>query len=103
MKAEHCSKAGARQDFTSSNYKIKTNPEQEWKIVVGELQCPDNQMGHGRKIQPINLLRTRHEAQTAGLSEVEIIAVVLYTGPMVSPSWFYLNLVFCSVVCFVGS
>jgi hypothetical protein len=83
MTAEHCSKAGASKDFTSSNYGITTNPQREWLIVVGTLQCPRNQMAYGRKIQPISSLVASDGAQRAGLSEVEIIAVVLYTGPMV--------------------
>jgi hypothetical protein len=83
MKAEHCSKAGATKDFTSSNYNITTNPQREWLIVVEGMQCPEHQMGHGRTIEPITLLMTRNGALRAGLTEVEVIAVVLYTGPMV--------------------
>jgi hypothetical protein len=83
MESEHCTKPGYNEFFTSSNYKITTNQQIEWLIVRGELQCPANQMGHGRKIQPISQPMEKPTAKKANLSEVEVIAVVLYTGPMV--------------------
>jgi hypothetical protein len=71
--------------FTTSNYKITTTPEQEWLYIVGDdkgqrLSCPD--MGHERRIVPIEELLQRPLAKKAKLTRAEMIAVVLYTGPM---------------------
>ncbi len=71
--------------FETSNYKIKTTPCSEWLYVVGDDKldrkpCPD--MGHERRIVPIKELMERPLAKKAGLLEEEMIAVVLYTGPM---------------------
>jgi hypothetical protein len=85
MKAEHCSKAGFDKKFTTGNYKITTTPKQEWLYIVGDengLQqsCPD--MAHGRRIESINTLLEHPVAIKCNISRPEMIALVLYTGPM---------------------
>jgi hypothetical protein len=85
MRSEHCSLGGHSVPFTSSNYKITTTPEQEWLYIVGDdkgqrMPCPD--MGHERRIVPIEDLLQRPLARKAKLTRAEMIAVVLYTGPM---------------------
>jgi hypothetical protein len=85
MRQEHCEKAGCDTSFTTGNYKITTTPKQEWLYIAGDetgqlLPCPD--MGHGRRIVRISELMQLKLAIDAKLTEVEMLAVVLYTGPM---------------------
>ncbi len=85
MRAEHCSQAGHSHRFTTPNYKISTTPRQEWLYIVGDDKgerqpCPD--MGHERRIIPISELQKRPLAEKAALTREEMIAVVMYTGPM---------------------
>jgi hypothetical protein len=86
MRKEHCSKAGSREVFETTNYHIKSTPYQEWCLVVREgnkeLQ-PEPDMRFGRRIPDIDQLRTLDVALRAKLNKPEVIAVVLYTGPMV--------------------
>jgi hypothetical protein len=83
MRSEHCSLGGHSVPFTTSNYKITTTPEQEWLYIVGDdkgqrLPCPD--MGHERRIVPIEEQLQRPLARKAKLTRAEMIAVMLYTG-----------------------
>lgn len=85
MRQEHCEKAGCNTSFTTGNYKITTTPKQEWLYIAGDesgqqIACPD--MGHGRQIVPISELMKLELAIDAKLTEVEMLAIVLYTGPM---------------------
>ncbi len=84
MRAEHCSLGGHDYEF-ASNYGITSTPAQEWLYVVGDdkgqrASCPD--MGHGRRIVSIEEHLYRPLAKKAKLTRAEMIAVVLYTGPM---------------------
>ncbi len=85
MRAEHCSLGGCSFPFTTPNYNVTTTPEQEWRYIVGDddglrWPCPD--MLHERRIVPVTELLGTKLAQRAKLSREEMIAVVLYTGPM---------------------
>jgi hypothetical protein len=85
MRAEHCCCGGHSYEFTSGNYRITTTPHKEWLYVVGDgngqrTPCPD--MQHGRCIIPIDQLLRTYSAINAQLTRAEMIAVVLYTGPM---------------------
>lgn len=85
MRAEHCSREGCYHTFTSPNYSITTQPRSEWLYIVGDDKgqrpcCPD--MNHGRRIVPIDELLKTDLAMRAALTRVEMIAVVLYSGPM---------------------
>jgi hypothetical protein len=85
MRQEHCEKAGCSTPFTTGNYRITTTPKQEWLYIAGGdtgvlVPCPD--MGHGRRIVRISKLMQLKLAIDAKLTEVELLAVVLYTGPM---------------------
>ncbi len=84
MQAEHCTKACCDTEFTTSNYLITTTPRREWRFVV-EMEAADADMRHGRRAVDIDQLSQLDTARTAKLSRVELIAVVLYTGPMVNP------------------
>jgi len=80
MRQEHCEKFGCDVPFTTGNYKITTCPKREWSYVVEKVPCPD--MGHNRRIPLISELQRLKVSQDAKLREEEIIAIVLYTGPM---------------------
>jgi hypothetical protein len=93
MSAEHCVKYGATEAFTTTNYYITTTPADEWRVVITG-NCSPDLMSHGRIIPSIDGILAGHLAQQAGLTRPEVIAVVLYTGPMVrvprfhpSPRW----------------
>jgi ankyrin repeat protein len=85
MCAEHTIREGCAYTFTTGNYQITTQPFKEWSYVVCDdsghrAECAD--MSHGREITPIDELMKRPLACQAKLTEEEMIAVVLYTGPM---------------------
>ena len=89
MEAEHCSKAGCDTEFITSNYSITTTPQREWRFVVNR-DTSGADMRHGRRVLDLEELSQLDTARTAKLCRVELIAVVLYTGPMVerpSPPW----------------
>ena len=85
MRAEHCSLGGYDYKLYAGNYGITSKPLQEWLYVVGDdkgnrTPCPD--MGHGRRIVSIEEHLEKPLAKKAKLTRAEMIAVVLYTGPM---------------------
>ena len=85
MRAEHCSLGGHDYKLYAGNYGITSKPLQEWLYVVGDdkgnrTPCPD--MGHGRRIVSIEEHLEKPIAKKAKLTRAEMIAVVLYTGPM---------------------
>ena len=83
MTAEHCESFDSDQEFTTSNYKVTTTPRREWLIVVNrDASLAD--MRHGRRLLSIDDIMRRDEVKAWGVSREEIIAVVLYTGPMAS-------------------
>jgi WD40 repeat protein len=80
MRQEHCERAGCDVQFTTGNYKITTTPREEWQYIVENVPCPD--MRHDRRLVPISELLQLDSSKIANLCEEEIIAIVLYTGPM---------------------
>lgn len=82
MHAEHCTKACSDVEFTSSNYAITTTPRREWAFVV-DMEVAGADMRHGRRAVSLDELGQLDTARAANLCRVELIAVVLYTGPMV--------------------
>jgi hypothetical protein len=85
MRQEHCEKAGCNTPFTTGNYQITTTPRQEWLYIAGDetgqqVACAD--MDHERRIVRMSELMKLKLAKDAQLTEVEMLAIVLYTGPM---------------------
>jgi hypothetical protein len=80
MRQDHCERAGCDVAFTTGNYKITSTPKLEWQYIVEDLPCPD--VRHGRCITPIQDLLQLERCRKANLCEEEVIAIVLYTGPM---------------------
>jgi hypothetical protein len=89
MEAEHCSKSGSQFKFKTTNYRLTTWPELEWDIIVKKAACPPENMIHKRRILDIAALLKLPISKEAKLTEPEVISVVLYSGPMVSFSAFY--------------
>jgi hypothetical protein len=83
MEIEHCSKTGSDWGFQTTNYGIYTTPKLEWSIVVHH-DISNADMRHGRRLRKISEVMAEECAIIANLTEAEVIAVVLYTGPMVS-------------------
>ena len=74
---------GHNYQLHASNYKITSTPIQEWMYIAGDdarqrLTCPD--MGHRRRIVPIEEMLQKPLAKIAKLTRAEMIAVVMYTG-----------------------
>jgi hypothetical protein len=84
MEAEHCAKAGCDLEFTTLHKKT-TTPKAEWSLVIAKRNM-DAEMHSKRRIPDIDLLEQSDLVQQAKLSRFEIMAVILYTGPMVSSS-----------------
>ncbi len=94
MEMEHCTSKGCHEVFVTDNYKISTCPYIEWQItVIHDLsKATDAAKGHSRRFIPIVDLMAVEVAVNAKLTRPEVIAVVLYTCPMVS--WLELRSVF---------
>jgi hypothetical protein len=86
MEMEHCTSKGANEFFVTNNYKITTRPIDEWHLTVhaDSSKATPAVMEHGRRLVPIDELMNVDVAVKAKLTRPEVIAVVLYTGPMVS-------------------
>jgi hypothetical protein len=84
MEAEHCLREGHSMSFTTSNYGVTTTPRAEWRFVV-EGVSDGIDMRHSRRLPDIADLCRSELADSAKLTRAEVIAVVLYTGPMVCP------------------
>ncbi len=85
MEDEHCIKKGSCFEFQTLNYnRIKSYPKKEWDIVMKKMPCPDEDKHINRRIPDIDELLNLPQAVKAKLQKSEVIAVVLYTGPMVS-------------------
>ena len=86
MELEHCEKTGHDQVFETTNYKIETTPQREYEIVTGKEAPKESEMKNGRRIPDLKELEKLPASIDAGLTPVEILMLVLYTGPMVVPS-----------------
>ena len=88
MEAEHTSMAGCDMRFTTRNYGITTTAKAEWGVVVRGQAPPPEHMLHGRVTVSVEeKLRWSNEQFAKKGLEVrlrreEVIAVILYTGPM---------------------
>ncbi len=84
MKAEHCVKEGFRTEFLSVNYGLLTWPCKEWGIVVDGDTVPLKDRRSNRHIPVVADLLQGTRAVESKLTRPEVIAFILYTGPMVS-------------------
>jgi hypothetical protein len=85
MEAEHCHMQDSKAHFTTKNYGIRTCAHDEWQIVLqeGRVEVSDpTHMRYGRRIPKIDELLELSVTKEARLTREEVIAVVMYTGPM---------------------
>jgi hypothetical protein len=103
---EHCKGAGSNRSFETTNYGIKTCPSKEWKLILDSsgLRVDGDSLEEvygfdygvwstqttvtellvqGRIFPNIRKLKESDTVHSAKLKDCEILAVVLYTGPMV--------------------
>jgi hypothetical protein len=87
MEAEHCNSKDSLIVFTTGNYNINTWPLKEWLFAI-KCEFDPAHMDHGRVVRNVDQLMEEHNklvpSEGAKLTRPEVIAVVLYTGPMVS-------------------
>jgi hypothetical protein len=84
MEREHCKMPDSHVKFKTTNYGLTTCPADEWRIVKICDKRFEASTPHKRVIPRFQSLKKEALAQRANLDEEEIIAVILYTGPMVS-------------------
>ncbi len=87
MEMEHCTDKGSLEYQVTSNYKIRTCPYDEWQITVNNDLSKATSVeakAHNRRFIQIDVLEKVDLSVRAGLTRPEVIAVVLYTGPLVS-------------------
>jgi hypothetical protein len=91
MTREHCKDTGCNMQFTSRNYDVKTTPSAEWLAVFKQRPQPEQNMVHfkdgvriNRRIPNVKQLDADQlrTMKNASLRQEEVIAVILYTGPM---------------------
>jgi hypothetical protein len=84
MESEHCTQLGSTEKFRTSNYtEIESYPKKEWEIIMKGVPCPERDMRFNRRIPVVSELCELPLAKKADLQKAEVIAVVMYTGPMV--------------------
>ena len=69
--------------FETSNYGLSTCPSKEWRIVVECDKGYETAAPHRRVIPDYKDLKETDFSRRANLQDHEIIAVIMYTGPMV--------------------
>jgi len=97
MAAEHTMSEDSEEAFYAPNTELWTTPLQEWLFVAGmggevsangeivEGVRPENEvLAEGRNAKSITYLKGLVEARTSELTMAELVALRLYTGPMVS-------------------
>ncbi|KAJ1492128.1 ankyrin repeat-containing domain protein [Baffinella frigidus] len=83
MKREHSMRGDSKVTFSPGNYDTTTTPEAEWRVVTDPEEGKRVSVGK-RVVQALAELRQDSMVQEAGLLDEEILALVLYTGPMFS-------------------
>ena len=93
MEDEHCNMPNSDTTFNSSNYDIETTARQEWQVVCTgafPTSCSEEYKrksnAFNRKIRKLKDLMKLDSVRADsngenGLSEAEVKAIVLYTGP----------------------
>ena len=103
MAKEHFSK----KLFTTQTYQIETSPKEEWGYVAEKNPIPADKMAFGRRARDSDELLSLDKKKAANiranLIKAEIIAVILYTGPMVIPHIITLALNCCCITDFLFS
>jgi hypothetical protein len=97
MAAEHTMSQDSEEAFVAPNTGLSTTPFKEWLFVVGTGGCvseageivegerrENEVLAEGRNAKSLEHLKGLIEARESELTMVELVALRLYTGPMVS-------------------
>ena len=79
MEAEHCARPDSKDEFNPGNYDTTTTPAQEWLVVTDEDEAKRVSAGL-RKVRTLKELKKDPLVQKAELRDVELLALLLYTG-----------------------
>jgi hypothetical protein len=98
MQAEHCLRGNSKTEFTTGNYNVTTTPATEWEFVAepkdgvayphtpkDKAQWPKGmkwQGRSGREAEDVEVIMRKKQVTLAGLLNMEVIGLRLYTGPM---------------------
>lgn len=86
MELEHTAKPDSHVKFKTPNYLLTTTPADELQVVLNRAKAKAASVGSRRVLFYEDLLTDDDLIKRAGLSKAEIVALILYTGPMVSAS-----------------
>lgn len=81
MEAEHCRRRDSKDEFSPGNYNTTTTPSQEWLVVTNEVKAREASTGE-RIVKTLPELMRDPLVAKASLRDVEVLALLLYTGPM---------------------
>ena len=76
MEREHCSEKPIPE------YTPRATPRNEWEYATLKKSPPPNEMKSGRILPDIDQLMQLQSARNASLTRHEVLAIVLYTGPL---------------------
>jgi len=79
MEAEHCSRQDSKDEFKPGNYDTTTTPSQEWLVATDEDEAKRVSVG-ARRVRALKELMEDSLVKKAKLRDVEVVALVLYTG-----------------------
>ena len=79
MEAEHCSRQDSKDEFKPGNYDTTTTPAKEWLVVTDEDEAKRVSVD-ARRVRTIKDLMVDPLVKNAKLTDVEVVALVLYTG-----------------------
>eukprot|EP00960_Hanusia_phi_P040771 754647-Hanusia_phi.AAC.1 len=83
MEEEHCRRRDSNLAFMTPNDPATTTPQDEWEAVTDPTERERLSVPCGlRRIRPIEELMQDERVIQAGLRKEEVLALVLYTGPM---------------------
>ncbi len=94
MEKEHCKCQDSNVVFTTFKNKVTSRKKERIFVVEGIYDAKD--IGRGLVIRDVDMLLEKHNKKvnttSSPLTRAEVIAVVLYTGPMVSRPFSHLHL-----------
>jgi len=82
MVLEHTAKPDSHVKFKTPNYLLTTTPADELQVVLNRAKAKVASVGSRRVLFYEDLLTDDDLIKRAGLSKAEIVALILYTGPM---------------------
>lgn len=86
IEQEHSRRADSMIPFTTPNYHITTTSINEYAVVTNREKAQaasQGGSGGGRRIKFFLDVLEQEEAKKASLTEAEVVALILFTGPMV--------------------